>query len=255
MCPGWLPHCSSRRPHRPRWSLLTLSRRAPALSSASGSAVRIASGATATAAVVGCVPVSPMLPVPATCMATISATDRRPLRTTRRPLPTIRRRTMARVSLRLTMAGPTTDTAGIGVGSMDALGSAAPRTDGIDKSMARSRYAFGVLSCAALASLTLLGAARPPVPPAMLGTWAHGSCATPADRLVITARTAALGGGTPQPIYYSAQDGDRAIHWSAEGNVDNFVYFSDRNVIVHNTQGYHMPGAVLYRRCRTGRSR
>jgi hypothetical protein len=90
------------------------------------------------------------------------------------------------------------------------------------------------------------------VPAAMIGTWAHGSCASAANRLVVTATTAALGATTPQPIVYEADDagpGRGAIHFQGEGSVDNFVYVAQSKTIVHNAQGYHMPGQVVYKRC------
>ena len=91
-----------------------------------------------------------------------------------------------------------------------------------------------------------------PVPRAMLGTWSDGACGKPGTRLVIGPKVARLAGGRPMPIvYYSDDDGagHGAIHWRGEGNVDNFVYLPASRRIVHNTQGYHMPGQILYQRC------
>jgi hypothetical protein len=91
------------------------------------------------------------------------------------------------------------------------------------------------------------------VPAAMLGTWSDASCsAGAASRLVIGPKVAKLGTGRPMPIVYYPDDagaGRGAIHWREEGNVDNFVYDAASKRIVHNLQGYHMPGQVLYRRC------
>jgi hypothetical protein len=103
---------------------------------------------------------------------------------------------------------------------------------------------------ALLAALIL--AAAPAVPSAMIGTWSSGRCSDPSSLLVITATTAKLGKNPAEPVVYYPNDdgsGHGAIHWKQEGNVDNFVYLAATKKIVHNTQGYHMPGAVLYARC------
>jgi hypothetical protein len=97
------------------------------------------------------------------------------------------------------------------------------------------------------------GARTAPVPAAMLGTWSDASCsAGAASRLVIGPKVAKLGTGRPMPIVFYPDDtgkGRGAIHWREEGNVDNFVYDAASKRIVHNLQGYHMPGQVVYARC------
>jgi hypothetical protein len=98
----------------------------------------------------------------------------------------------------------------------------------------------------------LLAAVAAAVPSNMIGTWSSGRCSQQSSRLVITATTAKLGTSRAQKIVYCPNDdgaGHGAIHWQQEGNVDNFVYVSATKKIVHNVQGYHMPGAVLYARC------
>jgi hypothetical protein len=98
----------------------------------------------------------------------------------------------------------------------------------------------------------LLAAVAAAVPSNMIGTWSSGRCSDQSSRLVITATTAKLGTSRAQKIVYYPNDdgaGHGAIHWQQEGNVDNFVYVSATKKIVHNVQGYHMPGAVLYARC------
>jgi hypothetical protein len=94
------------------------------------------------------------------------------------------------------------------------------------------------------------GTAR--VPAVMLGTWAHGSCAAQGNRLVITPSTAKLGTGKAAAVVYRPDDqgpGRGALHWNEEYVVDNFVYDSTQKAIVHNTQGFGMPGQMLYKRC------
>lgn len=108
----------------------------------------------------------------------------------------------------------------------------------------------GGMFCATVAPSS---AAALAVPKTMIGTWAHGNCASQKDRLVITSTTAALGTDEPKPVVYFTNDagpGKGALHWREEGNVDNFVYLSAERTIVHNTQGYNMPGRVYYGRCR-----
>ncbi len=119
----------------------------------------------------------------------------------------------------------------------------------------KSRLAlYAALAAATGFPLSATAGAR--VPSTMIGTWAHGSCSDPASRLRITAATAALGTGKPAAIYYDANDGGShaALHWRQEYNVDNFVYVRETKRIVHNTQGFGMPGAVVYKRC-TGERR
>lgn len=98
----------------------------------------------------------------------------------------------------------------------------------------------------------LVAAASAAVPSSMIGIWSSGRCSDEGSRLVITATTAKLGTNPAEPIVYYPNDdgnGHGAIHWKEEGNVDNFVYVTATKKILHNTQGYHMPGAVLYARC------
>lgn len=86
----------------------------------------------------------------------------------------------------------------------------------------------------------------------MLGTWSSGSCSDADKLLVITPTTAKMGTSDSAAIAYAANDdgnGNGAIHWQAEGSVDNFVYDASNDRIIYNAQGYHMPGAVAYKRC------
>jgi hypothetical protein len=91
-----------------------------------------------------------------------------------------------------------------------------------------------------------------PVPSEMLGNWAHGSCSAASNRLLITPTKAKLGVAQSAPIQYFPNDegaGRGAIHWAQEYVVDNFVYDSTSKAVVHNTQGFGMPGQVVYKRC------
>jgi hypothetical protein len=98
----------------------------------------------------------------------------------------------------------------------------------------------------------LLAAGSPAVPSDMLGTWSTGSCTDSSKLLVITATTAKMGTEPAAAIVYVPDDagpGNGAIHWKEEGSVDNFVYVPEVKKLVHNTQGYGMPGKVAYVHC------
>ena len=86
------------------------------------------------------------------------------------------------------------------------------------------------------------------IPASMRGVWGkHGRCDVEADRLTITGNSAGWGKGPFAPIDYDAAE--QAIGWTEEGNVDNFVLGRLPNVLVHNTQGFHMAGEEGYVRC------
>lgn len=92
-----------------------------------------------------------------------------------------------------------------------------------------------------------------PIPAAILGVWAlDGRCDNADDRLAITQGLAQWGSNPPAPIDYFLNDGpagEAALHWAEEGIVDNFVYDKSQDVLIHNTQGYGMPGAERFVRC------
>lgn len=90
----------------------------------------------------------------------------------------------------------------------------------------------------------------PPVPIKMLGTWGkHGRCDLLAARLTITHHTAGWGKGPFHRIIYDPQSEVPTIYWDEEGVVDNFVMGRTKNLLVHQTQGFHMPGEEGYARC------
>jgi hypothetical protein len=102
------------------------------------------------------------------------------------------------------------------------------------------------------AAIALLGMG-PAVPSVWLGTWNSAHCGQSDTALVIRPTTARLGTGHFAPVHYIPDD-DRqghggAIHWDQEYEVDNFVYRGNVDKIVHNTQGYGMPGQVVFTRC------
>jgi len=88
------------------------------------------------------------------------------------------------------------------------------------------------------------------VPASMRGIWGRrGRCDLPAERLTITGETAGWGKGPFHSIDYDAKF--NAIFWTEEGAVDNFVSGRNPNILVHNTQGFNMPGQEGYARCST----
>lgn len=102
----------------------------------------------------------------------------------------------------------------------------------------------------ALASMIFLASAHiTAAPTAMRGTWGkNGRCDKLAERLTITRHTAGWGKGPFFRIYFDAQSGP-TIFWDQEGVVDNFVMGGTKDVLVHNTEGFGMPGQEGYARC------
>jgi hypothetical protein len=91
-------------------------------------------------------------------------------------------------------------------------------------------------------------AASTDVPLNMRGVWGkHGRCDIETDRLTITIHKAGWGKGPFGKVEYDPQFRD--IYWVEEGVVDNFVIGRTPDVLVHNTQGFHMPGEEGYARC------
>ncbi len=115
------------------------------------------------------------------------------------------------------------------------------------------RAAAAIRQVTACLALSTMAAGPADVPAAFRGVWAEdGRCDASSARLVITDTAARLGAGQPQPVTFTPHDspaGEDALHWSAEGEVDNFVLRHDPEMIVHNTEGYGMVGAAIFRRC------
>ena len=92
------------------------------------------------------------------------------------------------------------------------------------------------------------GAAVIDAPASLRGVWGRqGRCDLGAERLTITARTAGWGKGPFAAVHYDPEFG--ALAWVEEGLVDNFVVGRMPDTLVHNTQGFHMPGEEGYGRC------
>ena len=110
----------------------------------------------------------------------------------------------------------------------------------------------------ALIGIALLSVAssETAIPARMQGTWGkHGRCDLLSERLTITRHTAGWGKGPFQRVYFDAHTRTPAIYWSEEGVVDNFVMGRTANMLLHNTQGFDMPGEQGYARCGAARMR
>jgi hypothetical protein len=82
----------------------------------------------------------------------------------------------------------------------------------------------------------------------MQGVWGkHGRCDLPHDRLTITAHKAGWGKRADGLVEYDPES--RAVFWAEEGVVDNFVIGRTPRFLIHNTQGFGMPGEEGYVRC------
>ena len=109
-------------------------------------------------------------------------------------------------------------------------------------------FTFGL----AISTSFLLGQANAAsskgVPLNMRGVWGkHGRCDVAAQRLTISARTVGWVNGPLAAVEYDPHD--KVIFWAEEGNVDNFVIGRTPDILVHNTQGFDMPGGEGYLRC------
>lgn len=92
------------------------------------------------------------------------------------------------------------------------------------------------------------------VPANLNGHWAlNGACGTATDAVHIKGNTLAFGSDAGQAVQFFPNDsprGNGAIHWSEEGVVDNFEFDAEKDVLLHNSQGYGMGAAPeVYQRC------
>jgi hypothetical protein len=92
------------------------------------------------------------------------------------------------------------------------------------------------------------------IPEELIGIWAvDGQCDDPASLIAVDETTLAFGEEEGGDAVYWPDDspsGNGAIHWAEEGNVDNFEYWSDQDILAYNEQGYGMGvEPVLYERC------
>lgn len=92
------------------------------------------------------------------------------------------------------------------------------------------------------------------VPADLVGHWAiDGACDKADDSIHIEPGLLSFGEQEGAAIEFHADDspsGNGAIHWSEEGNVDNFEYDTEQDVLLYNGQGYGMGVAPqVYKRC------
>jgi hypothetical protein len=108
--------------------------------------------------------------------------------------------------------------------------------------------ASGQATATPSSNLEQASAAGSAVPADMQGVWAkHGRCDVRAERITITAHSAGWGKGPFAAVNYDPEF--TALFWDEEGVVDNFVFGRSHSVLIHNTQGFHMPGEVGLARC------
>ncbi|WMT91961.1 hypothetical protein [Pelagibacterium sp. H642] len=91
------------------------------------------------------------------------------------------------------------------------------------------------------------------IPENLVGKWAvDGSC-DGTETITLTAATIAIGDGEPEAAEYFEDDspaGNGAVHLSEEGDVSNWEFAADQNVLLFNEQGYGMGvEPVAYQRC------
>ena len=107
---------------------------------------------------------------------------------------------------------------------------------------------YSQLVCLFTLATIVAAPAEVAVPANMQGTWGrHGRCDLLAERLTITRDSAGWGRGPFHRIDYDPQF--EAIFCEEEGVVDNFVMGRTNDLLVLNTQGFHMPGEEGYLRC------
>ena len=86
------------------------------------------------------------------------------------------------------------------------------------------------------------------VPTAAQGVWAEaGKCS--GTTVTVTANTLQYKGQKSQAVFFAAKESPRgygAIHYTEEGNVDNFEYANDKDLMLYNPQGFGMGKPVLY---------
>lgn len=85
----------------------------------------------------------------------------------------------------------------------------------------------------------------------MLGVWApKGLCGVSKKRLTITTTSAGWGAERHPAFYadYGLNEGG-ALFWRSEYQVDNFQLGTKPDVLVYNSQGFHMPGSQAFFRC------
>jgi hypothetical protein len=91
------------------------------------------------------------------------------------------------------------------------------------------------------------------IPADIQGKWAAEAACEGSDTVTLTATTVAIGGDEPQAAEYYADDspaGNGAVHFAEEGDVSNWEYATDQDVLLYNEEGYGMGvDPVVYERC------
>ena len=104
----------------------------------------------------------------------------------------------------------------------------------------------------ALCAMTVTGFGDE-IPQDIQGKWAPTGACDGDDAITLTATTIAFGSDEPQEAEYFEDDspaGNGAVHLAEEGDVSNWEYDEEQNVLLFNQQGYGMGVApVSYQRC------
>ena len=91
------------------------------------------------------------------------------------------------------------------------------------------------------------------IPEGIQGKWAAEAACEGGDTITLTATTIAIGSDEPQAAEYYADDspaGNGAVHFAEEGDVSNWEYAADQDVLLYNEEGYGMGvDPVVYERC------
>jgi hypothetical protein len=115
--------------------------------------------------------------------------------------------------------------------------------------------ALGALIGISMASAQSADRSSGPVPQVMRGVWAyHGRCDLPEKRIVVEARSVRMN-GEQASASYRCDAGHCYVAWDQEYAVDVFERNAETDVLVHHTQGFHMPGEEGYARCGSKRVR
>ena len=109
-----------------------------------------------------------------------------------------------------------------------------------------------VLSSLLLALCLPAYAASDDVPEAIQGKWVSEgeACDASGAPLVISATTLVYADGRIDDVFFSPEDGvDGAIHFRTEGEVSNYEYVAEEDVLVYHPEGFGMGSAFPMLRC------
>jgi Protein of unknown function (DUF4087) len=119
-----------------------------------------------------------------------------------------------------------------------------------------ARPALVTLAALFLFALPIMRTLADDLPDGVQGTWAIDSdCDVTSKTIDIIGNTLAMGAGAPAEVSYETNDapnGDDAIHFTDEGDVSNFEYDADDDLLIYHAEGYGMGQGVTYHPCGDG---